>query len=136
MHTGPENPEFNRRQNGFAAYLSGYTALCNYCHEFGAYNDDSVGYRPMILAYGHYRGSIDTLQWEGFREGVDDIRYATLAVKLARKAAKSKKTDVRYAGNLTLQYLASFDRERGDLDACRYELISHILKMKGLGIGD
>ena len=136
QHVGVENPCFNRRQNGMAPYLAGYTALCNYAHHFGPYNDDSEGYKPMVLAYGHYRGVIDTLAWEGFREGVDDIRYATLAVKLARKAAKSKKTDIRYAGNLTLQYLASFDRERGDLDACRYELVQHILKMKGLGVGD
>ena len=138
QHVGVENPCFNRRQNGMAPYLAGYTALCNYAHHFGPYNDDSEGYKPMVLAYGHYRGVIDTLAWEGFREGVDDIRYATLAVKLARKAAKSKKTDVRYAGNLTLQYLASFDRERGDLDACRYELVSHILRMKALGteLGD
>ena len=134
QHTGVENPCFNRRQNGMAAYLSGYTALCNYALEFGNYNDSSEGYKPMALVYGHYRGDLSTLAWEGFREGVDDIRYATLAVRLARKAAKSQTTAVRYEGNKTLQYLASFDKERGDLDGCRYELIRHILKMRGLGL--
>ena len=132
MHVGVENPEYNRRQNGMAAYLAGYSALCNYAHHYGSYNDDSSGYRPMIFCYGCYGGVIDTLQWEGFREGVDDIRYATVLVKLAREAAKSPKTDIRYAGNKALQYLASFDRDSDDLDACRAEMISFIVKLKKL----
>lgn len=132
QHVGVENPEFNRRQNGMAPYLSGYSALCNYAHHFGSYNDDSEGYRPMVFCYGRYSGVIDTLQWEGFREGVDDIRYATVLVKLAREAAKSADVDTRYAGNKALQYLALFNRESDDLDACRSEMIGHILKLKKL----
>ena len=135
-HVGAENPDFNRRQNGMAAYLSGYSAFCNYAHHFGTYNDDSEGYRPMVFAYGHYKGVIDTIQWEGFREGVDDIRYATLLVTLARKAAKSANVDARYAGNRALQYLAQFRKDADDLDACRKEMINFILKLKGLGIVD
>ena len=130
QHVGVENPEFNRRQNGLAPYLAGYSALCNYAHHFGSYNDDSTGYKPMVFAYGCASGVIDTLQWEGFREGVDDIRYATALVKLARKAAKSQVTDVRYAGNKALQYLASIQRDSDGLDACRTEMIRHILGLE------
>ena len=130
MHVGAENPDFNRRQNGMAAYLSGYSAFCNYAHHFGDYNDDSSGYRPMVFAYGQYKGVIDTIQWEGFREGLDDIRYATLMVTLARKAAKSKDIEARYAGNKALQYLAAFRKESDDLDACRAEMIRHILALQ------
>lgn len=132
MHTGVENPAFNRRQNGMAPYLAGYSALCNYAHHFGPYNDNSSGYRPMVFAYGSHDGVIDTIQWEGFREGVDDIRYATCLVKLAREASKSDKTDIRYAGGKALQYLASFNKESDDLNACRAEMILHILKLKSL----
>ena len=84
----------------------------------------------MVFAYGCASGVIDTLQWEGFREGVDDIRYATALVKLARKAAKSQVTDVRYVGNKALQYLASIQRDSDGLDACRAEMIRHILGLK------
>lgn len=129
-HVGVENPEFNRRQNGLAPYLSGYTSLCNYAHHYGSFNDDSSGYKPMVYAYGCHSGVIDTIQWEGFREGVDDIRYATALVKLARKAAKSQVTDIRYAGNKALQYLASIQRDSDDLDACRAEMIRHIIGLK------
>ena len=74
QHVGTENPDFNRRQNGMAAYLSGYACHCNYAHHFGSYNDDSEGYKPMVFTYGQAKGVIDTLQWEGFREGIDDIQ--------------------------------------------------------------
>ena len=134
QHVGVENPEFNRRQNGMAPYLAGYSALCNYAHHYGPYNDDSTTYRPMVFAYGCYSGVIDTLQWEGFREGLDDIRYATALVKLARRAAKSQDIDTRYAGNKALQYLASFRRDADDLDACRAEMTNYILSLrKALG---
>ena len=130
QHVGVENPDFNRRQNGLAPYLAGFSALCNYAHHYGSYNDDNSGYRPMVFAYGCYSGVIDTLQWEGFREGVDDIRYATALVKLAREAAKSPKTDIRYAGNKALQYLASIKSDSDDLNACRAEIIRHILVLR------
>ena len=134
QHVGVENPDFNRRQNGMAAYLSNYSALSNYAHHYGPYNDDSEGYKPMVFTYGHYRGVIDTLQWEGFREGLDDIRYATVLVKLARKAAKQQKDiPLRYAGNKALQFLAAFRKDEDSLDACRAEMIAHILKLKGMG---
>ncbi len=132
MHVGVENPEYNRRQNGLAAYLAGYSALCNYAHHYGPYNDDATGYRPMVFAYGVYDGVLDTLQWEGFREGVDDIRYATAMVKLAREAAKSSTTDVRYAGNKALQYLASFKRDSDDLNTARGEMVRHILALRDI----
>ena len=136
QHVGVENPEFNRRQYGMAAYLAGYSAHCNYAHHYGSFNDDSTVYRPMVFAYGCHGGVIDTLQWEGFREGLDDIRYATALVKLARRAAKSQDIDIRYAGNKALQYLASFRRNADDLDACRAEMTNYILSLrKALGEG-
>ena len=132
QHVGAENPAFNRRQNGLAAYLANYSALCNYAHHYGPYDDDSEIYRPMVFAYGQGKGIIDTLQWEGFREGVDDIRYATLLVRLARAAAKlgAADLDASYEGRKALQFLAAFNRDADDLDACRAEMITFILRLK------
>lgn len=126
QHVGSEDPAFNRRQNGLTAYLSGYTALCNYAHHLGPYNDDSTTYRPMVYAYGCAGGVIDTLQWEGFREGVDDIRYATLMTDLARKAQVSADIRVRYLGGQAMQMLAALDVKSFDQDACRGEMIRFI----------
>ncbi len=130
QHVGSENPAFNRRQNGLGAWLTGYTALCNYAHHFGPYNDDRTTYKPMVLAYGSYDGVIDTIAWEGFREGIDDIRYATLLSDLARKAEKSKDIQLRYLGAKAMQYLAMTDPKACDQDSVRGEMIRYINQLK------
>ncbi len=132
QHVGSENPAFNRRQNGLGAYLTGYTALCNYAHHFGPYNDDSTTYKPMVLAYGSGDGVIDTIAWEGFREGVDDIRYATLMTDFARKARKSKDLKTRYLGAKAMQFLALTNPKSCDQDAVRGEMIRFITALKPL----
>ena len=132
QHVGAENPALCRRQNGLGAYLTGYTALCNYAHHLGPYNDDRTTYKPMVLAYGIYDGVIDTIAWEGFREGIDDIRYATLMTDLARKAAKSKDLATRYLGGKALQYLALADAKSCDQDSVRGEMIRFINELKPL----
>lgn len=132
-HIGPENPAFNRRQYGMAPYLAGYSAFCNYAHHIGPYNDAAVKYyRPMVFAYGCYDGVLDTLQWEGHREGIDDIRYATLLKTLALETQNSSNVDIRYAGSQATQYLALMETDKGNLDTIRYEMIQHILKLKNL----
>ena len=131
-HVGPENPAFNRRQYGMAPYLSNYSATCNYAHHFGPYNDRSTTYKPMVLAYGQYNGVIDTLAWEGYREGIDDIRYATLLKQLALKAAESSSVNVRYAGRKALQFFASLDPASSDLNATRLEMIDQILNLQDI----
>ena len=134
QHVGAENPEFNRRQNGLGAYLSGYSALCNYAHHLGPYNDDSETYKPMVYAYGTADGVIDTLQWEGFREGVDDIRYATLMLALAREVEKATDLDIRarYLAGKAKLLLARFDRKTGDLNAVRGEMIGFIEQLRAV----
>ena len=132
MHVGPENPQFNRRQYGLASYLANYSATCNYAHHFGSYNDDRTTYRPMVFAYGIYGGVLDTLQWEGYREGIDDIRYATMLRVLAQKAARSEVLETRYAGNKAMQFVANLNREQCDLNVVRLEMIRFILQLKEL----
>ncbi len=134
LHVGPENPAFNRKQYGFTPYLAGYTTINNYAHHLGPYNDRAKGYRPMVFAYGHYDGVIDTIQWEGFREGVDDVRYATLLKRLARQAGKSGDLDVRYAGRQAIHLLARQPPEEVDASALRIEVVQHILRLMRMGV--
>ena len=128
-HVGPENPAFNRRQNGLTPWLSGFTALCNYAHHLGTWNDASTLYKPMVFAYGTSDGVVDTLAWEGFREGVDDIRYGTLLCRLARQA-RDEKTPARHnLGIRALVYLAMLDKTGADLETARLEMIDMILEL-------
>ncbi len=130
QHVGPENPAFNRLQYGFIQYLSGYTTVNNYAHHVGGYNDRASGFRPMIFAYSQYSGLIDTLQWEGFREAIDDVRYATLMLRLAKEAEASADFDTRSAGRQARLLLARLTPETVDATSLRLEVIRHIIRLK------
>lgn len=131
-HVGPENPSMMRRQYGLAPYLAGFSATCNYAHHCGPYNDRSVTYRPMVFAYGTHDGVIDTLGWEGYREGIDDIRYATRLKQLAKRATEAAGLELNYAGRKALQFLTAIDPISYDTGAARLEIINHILKLSDM----
>ncbi len=138
-HTGPENPDYMRRMHGMNLYKKDYDMMYNYGYFEGAWNDlRSYCYR-ITLVYQTRDGFIDTLPWEGIREGLDDIRYATLLKQLAERAVaegKQKDVDKYYTGRKALQFLACLNEETCDLPEARLEMIRHIIAIdKVLGNG-
>ncbi len=134
QHNGSENPDFVRRQHGMLGYLTGLSAIDNYEFAYGPWNDRATPlYKPMVLAYPISNGLVDTLAWEGFREAIDDIRYATKLKQLAQEAIDTGTTqnDLTriYAGRQALQWLALTDASTADLASLRLEMISLILKL-------
>ena len=130
QHVGPENPAFNRRQYGFGPYRAGYTFDGNYAQHLQGWNDIAYDpYRPMMFIYGSGNGCLDTIQWEGFREGVDDIRYATKLQRLALPLVKSEDPRARTAAKLALKLLADADGDDMDLTTLRLEMIRHIKRL-------
>jgi hypothetical protein len=83
--------------------------------------------RGLMLAYPTRDNVIGTLTWEGVREGMDDIRYATKLQQLAVRAMLSKDVDTQDAGRKALSWLAYWDETLEDLTAGRLEMISIIL---------
>ena len=135
QHVGPENPAFNRRQYGFGPYRAGYTFDGNYAQHLQGWNDIAYDpYRPMMFVYGSGNGCLDTIQWEGFREGVDDIRYATKLQRLAHELVKTGDTEARYAAKKALGLLANADKDNMDLTTLRLEMIRHIQRLSGLEV--
>ena len=134
QHVGPENPAFNRRQYGFGPYRAGFTFDGNYAQHLQGWNDIANGtYRPMMFIYGSGNGCIDTIQWEGFREGVDDIRYATMLQRLAHELVKTGGIEARYAAKKALGLLANADSDDMDLTTLRLEMIRHIKSLMVFG---
>ena len=131
QHTGSENPQFVRMQHGLLGYLSGLTMTYNYEFAIGSWNDraDEL-YKPMVVTYSCGDGLMETIQYAGFREGCDDIRYATYLKGLCREAEKSGKIDASIAARKALQYLALLKRDKMDLNAVREEMIEYILKLR------
>ena len=100
---------------------------------YGPWNDqDTFLYKPMVLAYPISNGLVDTLAWEGFREGIDDMRYATRMLQLAHAAAASNDLDRIYAGRKVLMWLSLMDGDKADLDQVRLEMINWILELTKL----
>jgi hypothetical protein len=88
----------------------------------------------MVITYENADGLMETIQWSGFREGVDDMRYMTCLKLLAREANEKGDADARLTAKKALQFIALIPRESPDLNAIRAETIMHILKIrKALG---
>jgi hypothetical protein len=132
-HTGPENPEFNRRFHGLPLYKSMAIGTGNYKYydQQKIWNDfASTRFRGFNLVYPTQTNVIDTMAWEGFRVGLDDVRYATLLKLLAAEAIASDNIDAVYAGKKALLWLEQVDEKNGDLDYIRIEMINYILELR------
>jgi PKD repeat protein len=85
---GVENPSVYRTNYGFVLWNAGYDGAMDYAYQHGygnIWNDYDKGtepqYRDFAFAYPTSNGVIDTIQWEGWREGVDDTRYLATLIK-------------------------------------------------------
>ena len=132
QHTASENPQYTRRQHGILGWLNGLTMSHNYEFAIGSFNDRAnVLYRPMVVSYCNSQGLMETIEYAGFREACDDIRYATYLLDLVEEAEKSKDVDTRILGKKARMYLAMLKGETMDLDAVRLEMIAKILELRG-----
>jgi biopolymer transport protein ExbD len=135
QHTASENPQFTRRQHGLLGWLNGATMAYNYEFELGVLNDRAYTlYRPMVVTYNDNKGLMETIQYAGFREACDDIRYATYLRELSEECLKKGDVDARLLAKKARMYLAMLKRDSVDLNLARLEMIDYILKMrKALG---
>lgn len=134
-HSGPENPAYARRLYGWTTWRNNYDMSCQYI----LYRDDWTEFwiakepflRGLMLCYPQDGDILDTLAWEGLREGMDDVRYGTLLHQYAARAAASDDMDTVYLGRAAGTWLAQVDADRSGLDSLRLEMISRILTLKG-----
>ncbi len=124
---GLEKPETYRRNYGLALWKNNYDGAMDYAyqHPFGsAWNDfDSTLYKDHMMAYPTMNGFINTVQAEGYREGVNDLRYlATLqnAISLSQNTTIANEAQV-WLDNLSLDE---------NLDSIRQKMIDYILKLQ------
>jgi len=126
---GVEEPETYRRNFGLLLWKADYDGAMDYAyqHSFGhIWNDfDHKRYRDHVFAYPTANGVIDTIQWEGFREGVDDVRYLSTLLKAIEKARQSYSPLAAEAE----RWLEQLD-PAGDLDRLRDEMMEWILKLQ------
>ncbi|MFH2069344.1 MAG: hypothetical protein ABII89_07805 [Candidatus Omnitrophota bacterium] len=131
--SGAENPEIYRRNFGLLLWLKNYDGAATFSYQAAAdnvWNDfDNAVQRDFVFAYPTVNGVIDTLAWEGYREAIDDIRYATTLKLEIAEAKKSADAGIKETALSAEQWLSQLDINR-DLDTVRLEIINHILKLK------
>ncbi len=130
---GPEDPQLWRRNFGLALWMQDYDGACTYCyqHSFGnIWNDsDHYHYRDHILAYPTTDGVIDTIALEGYREAIDDIRYATTLMLEIQKARNSARPEKIKLADSAEKWLADLKSTTADLNETRSKIIDYILKL-------
>ncbi|MFD0715980.1 hypothetical protein [Paenibacillus sp. GCM10027626] len=135
-HTGPENPDLMRQRHGMWPYKANYDATYNYIfyeNPTNIWNDNaSSDFRAFNLVYPTKTKLIDTIAWEGMREGIDDIRYATMLKQTAAEAIASGDPARSAAANAALDWLEAVDERSINQDLLRLEMIQRILALLDL----
>ena len=80
---GVENPEVYRRNYGIAMYQKGFDGAFDYAYqkEYGIYWNDfdakpaEINHREEAFTYPTTNGIVGTIEWEGYRAAIDDVRY-------------------------------------------------------------
>jgi len=128
---GVEEPETYRRNFGLLLWKAGYDGAMDYAYQHSfthEWNDfDNQSYRDHTMAYPAQNGVIGTVQWEGFREAVDDVRYLStlLAAIESAEGAGGRKARLARSSRAWVDGLDPDD----DLDAIRVEMIRRILQL-------
>ena len=122
---GVEDPEIYRRNYGLILAALEYDGSMSYAYQdaWGSLWNDFDGYfRDHVFAYPTTNGVIDTIQWEGYREAIDDLRYLATLNKLIEKA-RDKSIKVVHIEN----WIKSIDHRSADLDQVRHQMQEEII---------
>ena len=129
---GLEKPETYRRNFGLLLWQADYDGAMDFAYQAGVRGNIWNDWRPderrnRAMAYPTIDGVIDTVQWEGWREGVDDVRYlSTLLKKVDEVKAQGKDTS---NAERFIHELKCSNLENTSLDNIREEIIGQILAL-------
>ena len=125
-------PQTQRRVGGLATWKSGIDGSMTWAYAHirkGAGMVDQVMGEAYVLRTED--SVLDTLHWEGLREGVDDIRYLSTLLDTLNRAAGPYGTHPLVAE--TWSWLGALDVAKVDLVATRHEMATRIIKLRELG---
>ena len=127
---GAPLPELQRRSEGLGLWRVGFdgTMTWAYIHIAGDAVDQPLRYAKV---YRTEHGVLDTLHWEGWREGVDDVRYLTTLLDALSRARGRFPHEPLISE--TDDWVDGIDVANGDLDAIRREMARRIVALMNLG---
>lgn len=129
-HGGPECPDLWRRRKGLVLWFADFDGQREYVWFEGAnvWNEFATKgqYKNFNMVQPTFDGVIDTVQWEASREGIDDMRYATLLKRACRAARATGDAALVKVGREFDVWLELCDHEKGDLEELRRGMASRI----------
>jgi hypothetical protein len=127
---GTPLPELQRRNEGLGLWRVGFdgTMTWAYTHNSGGDAQQALHHAKVFRTEN---GVLDTLHWEGYREGVDDVRYLTTLFATLRDAAGRFPKEPLIAE--TFAWLTNIDAATGDLDTIRSKMAERIVALLDLG---
>ena len=127
----------HRRCEGLGLWRIGFdgTMTWAYTHNSPGLLVRNVGTMPDPANQNMYNaavfrlsgGVLDTPWWEGFRKGVDDMRYFETLQALLRRVAGHHPEHPLIAQ--THDWLAELDVSRGDLDSIRRQMAERVVAL-------
>ena len=146
---GCEAPDTYRRNFGFLLWQYGYDGCMTYIYHWGGaqnwgskrkgqrdfasvWNDfcRKDSYKQHNMVYPTADGVVDTLQWEGYREAIDDLRYMTVLEQRLAAAPADSAAAVEARGWLANLRTGDINADLSDCDAIRAEIVKRILALK------
>ena len=131
---GCEEPETYRRNFGLLLDRNDYDGGMTFAYYWvgGRRSDDwndftHETYRAHNFVYPTVDGVIDTIQWEGYREGIDDLRYLATLRKAIAKAESSHEAELHDEAAAAKRFIKEMNLE--DLYAVREEMIRRIRRL-------
>lgn len=115
---GTDDPAVYRRNFGILLWMADYDGCADYCYI------DPFKINPYFRGWGFVYPTVDgvvrTLSWDGFREGVDDVRYLT-TLKLLAESSDCP------AAREALEFLDGIDPKSDDTEYVRLKAMRYIL---------
>ncbi len=124
----------HRKGYGYGVYFADYDGICNYSFNhwdwrtipWSMYNGPASSLSYTMPAAD---GVIDSPGWEGYREGIDDVRYATkLRQEIVRAASNPVK---KKAAEKAARFLDTVNIDTQEFDSAwtRMQIIDHLLDL-------
>lgn len=132
----PDQPSYTRNGKGIAFWRNNWDGLFEYVFTTGEnrWNETYLFggvYRQMGIVYPVQDGVVSTLAFEGFREGIDDVRYFTLLGHLSAKALASSDAATKAAGRAARVWLERRIMGKvGSLEVLRLEVAERIVGLQ------
>lgn len=132
LWTKNHDPLMFRRNHGLYLWSHNYDGFTPYCfmhNHGGVWNHFDGTDEDFNIAYPTVNGVIGTLPMEALREGIDDVRYATLLMQRIEQTRQHGMVEAKVVADAAFEWIESVPFLVADQDTVRDKMIGYIMKL-------